>query len=259
MWLKLPTFRAISFFFARRGLMTSRESKKISMSGGGGFFLELNQQSARLQAVLVGDKHSMDKPFYVDFSNLKGRGSGGKKENLIRAFGKTPLSIWDMTAGIGRDSFILASRGHEVMMFEENLHLHSLVTDGLGRLKKDADLLEVCSRLTLYPTIEDSTISAPLLLSKLQQKPDAIYLDPMYPQGIVGRKSAVKKDTQWLHRLASHSSINKDQSLFDTAMNLAGRRVVVKRPVSAEPLNGIKPTSQIGLSGSQRFDIYVVS
>jgi hypothetical protein len=86
----------------------------------------------------------------------------------------------------------------------------------------------------------------------------------MYPEGSVGRKSAVKKETQILHRLVD--PLDKDAenennaALFESASRIANTRIVVKRPLNAKPLDlrGLLPHES--LSGStQRFDIYFKS
>jgi len=76
----------------------------------------------------------------------------------------------------------------------------------------------------------------------------------MYPER---KKSAlVKKDMQILHKLIGGSEDEED--LLGTALRYAKRRVVVKRPLHAEQIAGIKPTMEIS-SKKTRFDVYVVS
>ena len=41
------------------------------------------------------------------------------------------IYIDNIYSGIGRDSFILASAGYRVHMFEKNIVLHSLLEDGM--------------------------------------------------------------------------------------------------------------------------------
>ena len=78
-----------------------------------------------------------------------------------------------------------------------------------------------------------------------------IYLDPMYPER---QKSAlVKKELRVLRDIVGldHDSDN----LLPAALAHASKRVVVKRPRLAPPLNQHPPTQQyMGKSG--RFDVY---
>jgi 16S rRNA (guanine1516-N2)-methyltransferase len=76
----------------------------------------------------------------------------------------------------------------------------------------------------------------------------------MYPER---KKSAlVKKDMQILQHL-----LGKDENaeaLLKTALEYAGKRVVVKRPVHAETVGNIKPDTSIS-SKKTRYDIYLVN
>ena len=84
--------------------------------------------------------------------------------------------------------------------------------------------------------------------------PDVIYIDPMYPER---KKSAlVKKDMQILHKLIGNSQ--DDVELLGTALGYATQRVVVKRPIQAEPVSGIKPDVNIS-SKKTRYDIYITN
>jgi 16S rRNA (guanine1516-N2)-methyltransferase len=90
--------------------------------------------------------------------------------------------------------------------------------------------------------------------AKSANVPDIIYLDPMYPER---KKSAsVKKNMQLLQQL-----LGKDEDtseLLEVALLTARKRVVVKRPKSANPVTDKKPTYQVS-SKNTRYDIYVNS
>ncbi|MBT8439949.1 MAG: class I SAM-dependent methyltransferase, partial [Gammaproteobacteria bacterium] len=87
-----------------------------------------------------------------------------------------------------------------------------------------------------------------------ETRPDVIYIDPMYPER---KKSAlVKKDMQILQRL-----LDKDhdaERLLKTALECAGNRVVVKRPIHAEPVGNIEADTSIS-SKKTWFDVYLVN
>jgi 16S rRNA (guanine1516-N2)-methyltransferase len=61
---------------------------------------------------------------------------------------------------------------------------------------------------------------------------------------------------QILHKLIG--SNNDESELLEVALQYAKRRVVVKRPIHAEPLSGRKPTMAI-VSKKTRYDVYVVT
>ena len=62
---------------------------------------------------------------------------GGRGQALPKACGlskgQTPRIV-DATAGLGRDSFLLASLGAEVTLIERSKHMHRLLEDGLARV-----------------------------------------------------------------------------------------------------------------------------
>ena len=228
--------------------------------------IERDYSNDRLQLLYI-DNTSKDKenPFYIDFldGDIKYRSSATHLNNelVVKACGgikaiKNNNCIWDLTAGLGRDSFILASAGFNVMLFEKNLIIHGLLKDAIRRLESNENNI-VSERLKLYDTINSCDI---LNNINMDLKPDIIYLDPMYESGDVGKKSKVKKETQILHRILGkeensidHESNNKQ--LLDTARNLAKSKIVVKRPYNAKYLAQSKPHNSI-TAGKTRFDIY---
>jgi hypothetical protein len=143
-----------------------------------------------------------EKPFFIDFeASLIRRAATVTSELVVKAMGKSPAAgslVWDLTAGLGRDAFLLAASGYSVRMYERNVILHSLLSDALDRLSKsESSSSAAISKRMFLNGLMDSSIESDLPLDR----PDLVYLDPMYPSGTVGRKSAVKKETQMLRRL----------------------------------------------------------
>ena len=180
------------------------------------------------------------------------RFGGGRGQPLARAIGIKPgfdPGVWDATAGLGRDAFVIASLGCQVTLCERSPVLAALLDDGLQRAALNAEIGKwVESRMTLR--FGDSA----KLLAELAEadRPDTVYLDPMYPAG----KSSVlvKKEIRAVQQL-----VGEDQDslpLLETALNVAKRRVVVKRPHRAGPLHDRKPATSIE-SKKTRYDIYV--
>jgi 16S rRNA (guanine1516-N2)-methyltransferase len=153
----------------------------------------------------------------------------------------------DATAGLGRDSFILASLGFKVRLIERSPIIHALLNDGLQRGLADPALAPIIKNMELIHA------DAILWLNETIEKPDIIYLDPMFPDR---KKSALSKlDMRIFHDIAG-DDVDADQ-LLSTALACAARRVVVKRPRLAEELAGIKPA--FALTGSSsRFDTYII-
>ena len=81
-------------------------------------------------------------------------------------------------------------------------------------------------------------------------RPDVVYLDPMYPQK---KKSALpKKELRLCRSLVGDDTDSMD--LFAAACRAAGRRVVVKRPPKSPPL---APNPDLRFGGKlARYDVY---
>lgn len=177
-----------------------------------------------------------------------GRGQPVAKAVGLKAGNIIP-SVFDCTAGLARDAFVLAALGCPVHLCERSPLVHALLQDGLQRAGAvaDAALREIVLRMTLVPG------DAMAHLASLDEaaKPDVIYLDPMFPER--RKRAAVKKDMA-----AFHALVGADEdaaALLPLALQQARCRVVVKRPRHAPYLADEKPG--LVLEGeSTRFDIY---
>lgn len=179
------------------------------------------------------------------------RFGGGRGQPLARAVGlkqgRTP-SVLDMTAGLGRDAFVLASLGCEVEMIERSPVIHALLRDGLRRALQDPETAPIAARMRLQR--QDGLALTGNLTGPFQ--PQVVYLDPMYPHR---RKSAqVKKEMRLFQQLVGEDA--DSAGLLAVARKLAGQRVVVKRPASAKPLAGCNPAFSIS-SPNTRYDVYL--
>lgn len=187
---------------------------------------------------------------------------GGKGQPLVRAMGQlddknnpTPTVI-DATAGMGGDSYVLASLGFQVRMIERSSVVSALLEDALERAFNgfetvDQEILQSIQNLSVIHA--DSTQY--LLTNKLDV--DVIYMDPMYPEK--KKKAAAKKEMQALQQLVGPDT--DSENLLAAALQTAKFRVVVKRPKGAAtiycPINNIQPNVQIS-SPNTRYDIYVI-
>lgn len=172
------------------------------------------------------------------------------KLDLIKAIegkGKDKLSILDMTAGLGQDSFSLAARGHTIDAIEQNPHVFLLLQDGLRRAKEEPNLAEIAHRINLY-------FANSIQLNHVHQvaKYDVIYLDPMFPERTKSAK--VKKNMQLLHDLVGIDE-QSNKLLFHQAKAFIPKKIVVKRPRLGDFIDHQKPTSQV-IGKSSRFDVY---
>ena len=174
---------------------------------------------------------------------------GGIHQPLGRAAGLKPgyrPTIVDATAGLGVDAFILASLGCKVTMIERSPVIGALLDDGLQRAAIHPTTRDIMGRLQLL--IGNSRE----IITSLPEQPATIYLDPMYPHR---HTSALNKQEMRTIR----ALVGDDQdaaALLETALTIAGNRVVVKRPKGAPELSARRPSHIIEMKNS-RFDVYM--
>jgi 16S rRNA (guanine1516-N2)-methyltransferase len=194
-------------------------------------------------------------PFKLCFDLLSGemryrqRFGGGRKEPLARAIGlkaNPSPKVIDATAGMGREAFLLASLGCQVIAVERNPIIFVLLDDAIRRALNEPRLPFTQQQLKL---VYQNSID---YLGKIDTGLyDVIYLDPMFPAR--EKSAAVKKEMRVFKRLAGEDL--DDQQLLSAALKTASQRVVVKRPNYAPPIGDIKPSFQIK-SKKHRFDVY---
>lgn len=187
----------------------------------------------------------------VDFAGAAAeyRRTKGGGELIAKAVNHTARpTVFDATGGLGRDSFVLASLGLEVDTFEQNPSVACLLSDGLQRARAAESTAEIAQRIRLHHG------DACVLMRELAavRRPDVVYLDPMYPER--QKSAAVKKEMAYFHGLITEPQ--NETGLLETARQVAGKRVVVKRPRLGEFLNGEKPAYQY-TGKSTRFDVYL--
>ena len=197
--------------------------------------LKLERIDGRLSLV------KQDTVFYGDFTKLKKRLTHANltHEMPVKACRiknkQMPVSVLDATAGMGEDALLLAAFGFNVTLYERDETIYKLLCDTLERAREDEDLSKVVSRMTLY--YEDS-IKA---MRELKEKPDVVYLDPMFP--LRTKSGLVKKKFQLIHELEKPCEDEKE--LLEAALSAALVRVVIKRPLKGECLAGVKPDYSI--------------
>jgi 16S rRNA (guanine1516-N2)-methyltransferase len=182
---------------------------------------------------------------------------GGKGQMIAKAVGiKAGVMphVLDVTAGLGKDAFVLASLGCRVQLLERSSVVHALLADGLERANRvavaqDQDLLHILQRMQLL-----ALDSRDYLVGLAEaERPDVIYLDPMFPER--EKTADVKKEMR-----AFHQVVGKDEDagdLLHLALHSARYRVVVKRPRKAPFLGGQAPSYQLE-GKSSRYDIYAL-
>ncbi|MBL0673192.1 class I SAM-dependent methyltransferase [Aeromonas hydrophila] len=193
---------------------------------------------------------------YVDFVEgavaHRRKFGGGRGQSIAKAVGLKAGAmprVVDATAGLGRDAFVLASLGCKVTMIERSPVVAALLQDGLARAAQDPEIGPwVRERMQLLhgPAVET--------LLGLSERPDVIYLDPMFPHK---QKSALVKKEMRVFQSLVGPDLDAD-ALLPAALAMADKRVVVKRPDYAGWLNEHKPSMAIETK-SNRFDVYVMA
>ena len=223
------------------------------------------------------------------------RRHSGRRQAIAKAIGLKqgrPLpTVWDLTAGLGRDSFVLAWLGCQVTAVERDPRIHALLADGLRRAEDDPDASAgLAHRLQLVQAdaiswlahqssaadgvafgaaadrAADVAVGQPNTPGPVRV--DVIYLDPMHPER---RKSAqVRKEMRMFRELdgADPDAGQLFAAALAAAPSLGVSRVVVKRPRNSELLgldvggDGTAPAPQPNhqfQGKTTRFDIYLTN
>lgn len=193
---------------------------------------------------------------YVDFVDgavaHRRKFGGGRGQSIAKAVGLKSgamPTVVDATAGLGRDAFVLASLGCKVTLIERSPVVAALLQDGLARAAQDPEIGSwVSERMHLLqgPAVDN--------LLALSERPEVIYLDPMFPHK---QKSALVKKEMRVFQSLVGPDLDAD-ALLPAALKMANKRVVVKRPAYAGWLNEHKPSMAIETKGN-RFDVYVMA
>ena len=178
---------------------------------------------------------------------------GGQGQMIAKACGVAKgirPSVADVTAGLGRDAFVLASLGCQVQMVERSALVHLLLDDGLVRAAAHPDLLDIIARMSLVHFDALDWLGHQARLPE-SERPQVVYLDPMFPHR---EKTALVKKEMLLFRELVGDDADAD-GLLDAALAVAQCRVVVKRPRKAPCLMQHEPAYRLE-GKSSRYDIY---
>lgn len=251
-----PSQTGFVFFENQANIKTASEDVLSKLDPA---LLTANTSRAEYKLILT-DKHlklQLNQPnapgaIYADFISGKAKYRLGQGELIYKAMGLSKLkkpTIIDATAGLGRDAFVLASKGCHVILVERSPLIFLLLEDALERASNNPETSDIAQRMELINM--DSNY---YLDSKNLPDADIVYLDPMYPER---KKSAlVKKEMQVFQKLLDKNETGHD--LLSLAQGKAKRRVVVKRPRKGEHLNNQEPDYSIQ-GKSVRFDVYILN
>ncbi|MFA5551573.1 MAG: class I SAM-dependent methyltransferase [Trueperaceae bacterium] len=176
---------------------------------------------------------------------------GALRSGAGEASASDRAEVVDATAGLGADSFHLASLGLRVTMIERVPLVAALLADALARAA--AGQLGEAARLAAANLSLVQADATEVLTQRLElgERPAVVYLDPMYPkQG----KAALPGKGMALFRDLVGSDADSAR-LLAAAQRAATRRVVVKRPLKAPFLGDLEPSGSLA-GGTTRYDLY---
>ena len=175
----------------------------------------------------------------------------GRGQNLAKAVGMKSnknRNIIDATAGLGYDSFILASLGANVTLIERSQKMHTLLQNGIDEgISFGGEIENIVNRMELL--FGDSKDILPKLT------PEVIMIDTMYKDR---KKTALVKNNMRLVR----EIVGPDSDyieLLKIALNCAKNRVVLKQPRYAEPIKEITKCSHQILGKTIRYDVFMTN
>ena len=191
-------------------------------------------------------KHALNLDFQTGSSGW--RLKRADHEKLIKkALGKSdkPLKILDCTAGLIQDSLLFLTLGHHVTAIEQSKILFLLLQDAVRRSKETHNEL-----FTNFSLIHGNACS----FGQKADDFDVIYYDPMYPSS---KKSALGSGKlEYLTKILEVEQIsNEPQMDFEVLQLMPVKKMIVKRPIKAEPFDaGINYQVR---GKTTRYDVYI--
>lgn len=192
---------------------------------------------------------------YADLTAIDTTSPAGRKLDmpLLRAVGIKKgdphrPNVIDCTAGLGEDTWLLASHGCTVTAIEREPIIAALLDDALRRAGTDHP--DTANRITPHnANAADWLTQSPAP----HPDPDAIVLDPMFP---LGRKAKERKPMRVLRMLAGDDDDAPD--LLTATLATDVHRICVKRPLKAPVIaNEKRPAPDVVYKGKAvRFDVY---
>lgn len=216
-----PTFPELFFLTWRDGCLKLLDKALLKK---GGLSVDIEPR--------YGEQHSWPAP---------------KKGVLAQAIGRKTKTVVDATTGWGQDSLHIFRMGYALRCIERSPVMHALLEDGFKRLSNKDWVVQLGLKAP-----ELCFGNACDVLSTLDENPECIYIDPMFP--VKRKKSALAKKSMTVLRDLLGDDEDKAQ-LFAMALKTATKKVIVKCPDYAEPLAG-RPDESFK-SKLLRYDVYL--
>ena len=216
---------------------------------GDGLFVIVGDDRLELHHVDGSKREATCVDFVAGATGHRLRQGGQRGQLLAKAVGgpKSPTTVLDASAGLGRDAFLLASICCNVIAVERHPVVAALLRDGLARAAASAKTEPVAGRIRLIVGDARDVLADP----EQAGTPAVVYIDTMFPPK---SKSALAKKEMRLCRLLTGPDDDAGE-LWAAAMRVATRRVVVKRWLRSPVLAG-EPDVQFK-GRTVRFDVYL--
>ena len=171
---------------------------------------------------------AMEIDFVKQIKSLRAKKLAG--ENLLKAIGKKNknLKIYDLTAGLGRDSLLMALAGYDVVMVEKNKLIFQMLNHAYEKLAREDNLL--AKKISLinednYKFVKNMSVNKDILF----------YLDPMFAARV--KTAKVKKEMQIMQQICEKT--DNLEGLINLCLTKAP--LVLKRPKFASDVINIEP------------------
>ena len=164
-----------------------------------------------------------------------------EQESLIKkALGKlhSDAVIFDATGGLLNDALIMSSLGYKIIAVEQSKILHAMLYCGLLNYSKASNLSLV------YGHCEEKS---------LKHSFDVIYFDPMFESSNTALRD---KQFRMINEILEIESIKNDNyQTFAHLRSFSDKKLIVKRPIKAEPF--AEDINYQVKGRSIRYDIYI--
>ena len=155
-------------------------------------------------------------------------------------------NIVDATAGLGYDSFILASLGAKVTLIERSEKMYKILQNGFNEgVSFGGEIKNIINRMNLLFGDSKDVL--------LKLSPEVIMIDTMYKDR---KKTALVKNNMRLVREIVGPDADYIE-LLKVALNCAKNRVVLKQPRYADPIEEIRKCSHQILGKTIRYDVFM--
>ena len=207
-------------------------------------------RNAQGQLEISDQQQPSQRPLMIQFgsADIRRRIQAGRQQPMARACGLhngAPLNIIDVTAGLGRDAWVLAALGASLQLHERHPLIHALLHDAL-RLAQHAGSATANRMQVLASSGQQALADLP------NTRVDVLFLDPMFPAS--GRRAAPGLEMQIMQDLVGAD--DDAQQLWQLAMDSGVPRVVLKRPPRGAKVRLAQPDASFGGSKAV-YDVYL--